>query len=309
MKSKHIFLIVIITMYYQLSYGQFKVLPSGDVGIGTNNPIGKLHVNGRIFLTGNGHSLNILPDNPGVEIQSSTGQIIFWHGDAGLTNLYAKKYYKGFPDKSKQNTQLIDNCLETIMKLEGITYQSNKTDTTTNNNNVVLNNEYGFTEENIENVCPEIISHNKGIKFIEYDAFIPILVEAIKEQQQQIEILQQIVYSQENELINLKSTNNTQELSQNVNDFEDDKPVLYDNVPNPFNTETEIKYYIPENTVSASIIIYDLQGREMKSFNIQQKGNGNIIIKSSELYAGMFIYTLIVDNKIIDTKRMILTSN
>jgi hypothetical protein len=38
-----------------------------------------------------------------------------------------------------------------------------------------------------------------------------------------------------------------------------------------------------------------------------QTGLNSIIVNGSELPAGMYLYTLVVDNEIIDTKRMILT--
>ncbi len=44
----------------------------------------------------------------------------------------------------------------------------------------------------------------------------------------------------------------------------------------------------------------------MKSFNIKEKGERKVTISSSDLYDGMFVYTLLVDGKIIDTKKMIL---
>ena len=36
-------------------------------------------------------------------------------------------------------------------------------------------------------------------------------------------------------------------------------------------------------------------------------GKGNVIVPGSEFNAGMYLYALIADGKVIDTKRMILT--
>ena len=52
-----------------------------------------------------------------------------------------------------------------------------------------------------------------------------------------------------------------------------------------------------------------MQGTEIRSFMIEDRGLSMITIQGSELTAGMYLYSLIADNKIIDTKRMILTSN
>ena len=53
--------------------------------------------------------------------------------------------------------------------------------------------------------------------------------------------------------------------------------------------------------------IYDMNGIQLKTIAINQKGNGSITINGSELRPGLFFYSLIADGKEIDTKRMILT--
>jgi hypothetical protein len=78
-------------------------------------------------------------------------------------------------------------------------------------------------------------------------------------------------------------------------------------VPNPFNTTTKIQFYIAEGTMSKSLFIFDLQGNLLKQYSIDGIGYSEIIINGSELPAGMYLYTLIVDREEIDTKRMILT--
>jgi hypothetical protein len=50
-----------------------------------------------------------------------------------------------------------------------------------------------------------------------------------------------------------------------------------------------------------------LQGIELKAYPITQTGLNSVTLNGSELQAGMYLYTLVVDNEIIDTKRMILT--
>ena len=88
------------------------------------------------------------------------------------------------------------------------------------------------------------------------------------------------------------------------------KPILaklFENIPNPFSHNTTIKYEIPTSTISAQIIVCNLQGIELKSFPISTKGIGFITINGTEFQAGMYLYTLLIDNQIVDTKRMLLT--
>ncbi len=55
------------------------------------------------------------------------------------------------------------------------------------------------------------------------------------------------------------------------------------------------------------IYIYDMQGTQVKKLQINNRENTSIGIQGSELKAGMYMYSLIIDGKEIDTKRMILT--
>jgi len=83
--------------------------------------------------------------------------------------------------------------------------------------------------------------------------------------------------------------------------------MLMQNIPNPFNQQTSIQYNVPVISQNASIMVFDLQGTLLKTIQITNSGSGAITINGNELKPGMFIYTLVVDGKIIDTKRMILT--
>ena len=53
--------------------------------------------------------------------------------------------------------------------------------------------------------------------------------------------------------------------------------------------------------------IYDMSGAQLKSIPLIQKGNGELTISSGEFKSGMYMYSLIADGKVIDTKRLILT--
>lgn len=50
-----------------------------------------------------------------------------------------------------------------------------------------------------------------------------------------------------------------------------------------------------------------MNGTQLKNYSITQRGKGSITIQGSEFTAGMYLYALIADGKVIDTKRMILT--
>lgn len=123
------------------------------------------------------------------------------------------------------------------------------------------------------------------------------MVEAIKEQQNEIDELKQDKGIQ------------TQSTIGDVNSLLDEKlkAKLYSNIPNPFKERTTISFFIPEAANQAGIHIYNLQGKQIKQISIVDRGNGSVVINGYELTPGMYMYSLIVDGKEVDTKKMILT--
>jgi flagellar hook assembly protein FlgD len=82
---------------------------------------------------------------------------------------------------------------------------------------------------------------------------------------------------------------------------------LSQNAPNPFNQTTAIRYTVPQNAGNALIQITDINGRAVKTIPVTAKGSGQITLQAGELTAGTYQYALIVNGRLIDTKRMILT--
>lgn len=85
------------------------------------------------------------------------------------------------------------------------------------------------------------------------------------------------------------------------------EPELFQNLPNPFTETTEIRYRIPQDSQSAILYIYNMNGKQVDAIALTQKGDGKITLQGSSLEAGMYLYALMIDNKQIDVKRMILT--
>ena len=163
----------------------------------------------------------------------------------------------------------------------------------------------GFLAQELEEVFPNVVyTLPTGDKAIAYTELIPILVEAIKEQQTRIESLETLL-SDSNMASPKKANTGNSDSSQNMKDA-----MLYPNTPNPFNEETTISYRLSANAGTAAICIYDLNGRQLKSYALDVNTiSGEVKISASELISGMYIYALIIDNQVIDSKRMTLTGN
>lgn len=154
-----------------------------------------------------------------------------------------------------------------------------------------------FPEANIT------VTDQEGYLLMEYNQIIPIAVASIQAQQK-------IIDSLKTEMANLKeqvSSNNSLGLGNNNSTTLYTRNVLNQNSPNPFNESTEVKFSIDEqNFRNASIVIFDMNGLLIKKYDIQKSGEGSVKINGSELKAGMYIYTLIVNQREVDSKRMIL---
>ena len=85
-----------------------------------------------------------------------------------------------------------------------------------------------------------------------------------------------------------------------------DASTLQQNVPNPFTHTTTIGYTLPQKFTSAQIVITDKNGVTIKSVNISGIGKGNINVDASILSSGAYQYSLMIDGKVIATKRMVL---
>jgi len=165
--------------------------------------------------------------------------------------------------------------------------------------------EYGFLAQELKEVYPDLVSQDTlGYYLVDYIGLIPILVEAIKDQKVLIDQLTTKINGSSSTAP--KKVGIATPITDNSTDLQT-YPVLDQNIPNPFNTATTINYFLPSSVSSASIYIYDMNGTQLKSYNISQCGKGNITIQGSEFSAGMYLYALISDGKVIDTKRMILT--
>ena len=79
------------------------------------------------------------------------------------------------------------------------------------------------------------------------------------------------------------------------------------NNPNPFTENTVIEYSLPETVETANLYIYDMNGKQIEQIVLTERGDASVTVNGGQLAAGMYLYSLIADGKVIDTKRMILT--
>ena len=92
----------------------------------------------------------------------------------------------------KQNIQPLNNAIQNLQQIKGISYQWKNTEQMGNQT------EIGVIAQDVEKVYPELVGENEGYKTTNYTGLIPVLIEAVKEQQKLIEQLQQRISELEN---------------------------------------------------------------------------------------------------------------
>lgn len=105
----------------------------------------------------------------------------------------------------------------------------------------------------------------------------------------------------ENELLRKQLSNCC---NANAQDLTAKDAYLLQNAPNPFLETTELNYFVPESVGSAQLEIHDLKGNSLKTFNLK-KGMGSIQLDAAQWPAGVYVYFLIIDREMIDSKVMI----
>jgi hypothetical protein len=81
--------------------------------------------------------------------------------------------------------------------------------------------------------------------------------------------------------------------------------ILDQNVPNPFAQSTVITYAIPSSFKTAQMIFRTMNGELIKTVDIKSAGKGQLNIFAGDISSGAYTYTLVVDGKQIETKRMV----
>jgi hypothetical protein len=268
--------------------GIFNAQPSVALEIGTSGSARQVKVNGSIVL--------------GSDIRMKDNIRDISNALKGLKQLRSVSYtYKEseieapIPEKFLKNPQLDIEKMKAEMKKVPKTNQY-----------LLERNFYGFLAQDMQKVFPDLVyADSAGMLSIDYIGIIPLLVDGFKEQQTQIDALRLEVEKLKGNSAYLRSTTETSDAT-GISDLITASCILYQNTPNPFQVNTEIRYFLPKEIQQAYICIFDMQGQMLKKLDASA-GDNALTIRGSELQAGMYLYSLIADGKEVDTKRMILT--
>ncbi|MCD4663836.1 MAG: T9SS type A sorting domain-containing protein, partial [Bacteroidales bacterium] len=104
-------------------------------------------------------------------------------------------------------------------------------------------------------------------------------------------------------LLSLLPSEKNKTLEEHIGQLKDGE--LMQNIPNPFNGSTLI-YYKLEDEATVNIDIYNYTGQKIKTYNMRVKTEGvhYLEFNSSGLSSGIYFYSIEVNGKLSDTKKM-----
>jgi len=158
---------------------------------------------------------------------------------------------------------------------------------------------YSLSADELEAIFPDLVYENEdGSKSINYVEMVPILVQAIGELSAKVAVLEG-----KDGAVRKVAAKTT-----GINDVDGSVEVLAlgQNKPNPFGTSTEIEVSVPESVQSAFVYVYDLQGKKVQQVNLTARGRQTVQLNATSLSDGMYLYSLIADGKVVETRRMIV---
>jgi hypothetical protein len=195
---KNIIVFIILTIIATGAFAQINVASNGNVGVKTTTPSSDFTVNGEIRILSPatpayGSAIRTKVTNKNAcayHLYSNYyGQDVFYVSGTGYLWCKLGGYF-GSDINMKENIKDIETPLNKVLNLHGVTYKF-KDDKTKDSEK---DERMGLIAQEVEKVIPEVVKEmNDGTKAIAYTDLIGIMVEAMKEQQAQIEELKEQV--------------------------------------------------------------------------------------------------------------------
>lgn len=155
----------------------------------------------------------------------------------------------------------------------------------------------GLIAQELQELFPTLVEEGQdGYLAVNYIELVPVLIRAIQELKQELDEVKG-----DSEF----KTRSADDITAGFSAINTGN-VLYQNNPNPFKEQTVIRFKLADNIQEAAICIFDMTGKTIKKLPISS-GMESVSVGGYELGEGMFLYSLIVNGKEIDTKRMIIS--
>ena len=314
-----------------------------NVGIGTSNPRGALHLltigdpptgldasenglllgvsgtasykwiqsyGGALALNSEGNNVGISTALPNyrLEVNGSAGK----PGGGDWTNSASDR-------RLKKNIRPYEDGMEQLLRIKPVWYQYN------DQTKLPTDQEYvGIIAQEIQQIAPYTVGsfQYEGTEYLNFDgsALRYMLINAVKELHRELEIKEDRISKLEKENQQLENRLDHLEaalerlLAEETEGATGNKYTLTlergasleQNIPNPFQQQTKIEFFIPDHVKEAKLAIHNPEGKNLKTVAISKPGAGEVLVKTNTFPAGIYFYSLVLDGQVFETKRMIL---
>jgi hypothetical protein len=137
-----------------------------------------------VFLGHNAGYNEMGSDRLYISNSNTANPLIYGEFENSLVKINGKLVFAS-DERLKKNIEPLKSSLYKVMHLKGVSYEWKETE------NLGKGREIGLIAQDVESILPElVVTDSKGYKAMSYDKMVPVLVEAIKEQQQLIKKLE-----------------------------------------------------------------------------------------------------------------------
>ena len=144
-----------------------------------------------------------------------------------------------------------------------------------------------------------IIKDAKGNEYVNYTQLVPILVQAIKELKTELDDLKEAVASSGTRKVNAATNIATNTLDEGWGS-------ISQNTPNPFTGQSTVRVSVPDDASDAYVDILTLNGASVKRIPVSN-GLSEVSLSSFDFAPGTYLYTLVVNGKVSETRRMVVS--
>ncbi len=217
----------------------------------------------------------------------------------------------------KENIEDLGNVSGKVLQLRPVTFDF-KTPENYTGDTTMLKGKVGFIAQEVQELFPNLVGYlpDADQYILDYTSLIPYLTQTIQLQAQQLAAQEERIADLEETigvlLENLPTAQTRAPQAPSVGNERGNESIpqarLHQNTPNPFSGTTEIRYELPENVHSARIEVHAATGQLVKSQELPaEPGTGSVSFGSSDFATGIHTYSLIVDNQLVATKRMVVS--
>lgn len=209
-------------------------------------------------------------------------------------NMQVTGIFQSSDKRFKKDVHQIENTQLSLLKPVSYYFQEEFINTLEGDSSKMVDlrsEKFGFIAQEIALVYPNLISEDEnGFLSIDYISLIPLLVQEVN--------------SLRRELDEIHRTNEESKRNVDVQRVLGEN-VLYQNRPNPFTNKTIIGFNVGVNASSAVIVFSRLDGTMVHS-EVVNVSDIEIEFDATSFNPGLYLYSLIVDGIIIDTKQMVV---